>query len=131
MLVIIEFLLLGLHCTSSASEPSNLATAETAVDLRAPRHRLEKLPSTEIVDPRGVLPQHMMSPSPNSAIYAHYEPHDNEEDYFEHKLMHDDILLGNKSLSVQLNSRKLFDQVFAADGSESVLSDNRVFGFSS
>ena len=113
-----------IDCIAANLIKENLATAETAVDLREACNRLEKLPSTEIVDPRGVLLEHRLSPSPNLEMFAIYEPKEFEDDYYEYILKHDETLLGKTSFSVQLNRRKLFDQVFAADGSESILSDS-------
>jgi hypothetical protein len=102
----------------------SFATAETQADLRVACQRLEKLPSTEIVEPRGVLLEHRLTPSPNLETFAIYEPKEFEDDYFEYSVMHDGVLLGMTSFNVQLNRQKLFRQVFQADGFESTLSDD-------
>ncbi len=111
-----------------------LVNAETAEDLRGACHKLEKFQSTEIVDhivfedeetqPTNVLLQHRLTPSPILPEFCIYQPLDVEPGYFEFLLEHDGAALGNTLLCVQLNTRKIFDQVASADGTESLLSEN-------
>jgi hypothetical protein len=112
----------------------SLVTAETAMDLRGACHRLEKLDSTQIIDHiefgdeesqiTQVLNEHRLTPSQRSQELAIYEPIHVEPDYFEFPLQHDGVTLGDTLLYVQLNTRKLFDQIISAHGAESLLSDN-------
>jgi len=113
-----------IDCIAANLIKEHFATAETEADLRPACLRLEKLPSTEIVEPRGVLLEHRLTPSPNLDTFAIYEPKEFEDDYFEYPLMYDGVLLGTTSFNIQLNRQKLFAQVFTADGSESTLSDD-------
>jgi hypothetical protein len=111
-----------------------LVTAETAQDLRSACHRLEKFQSTEIVDhivfgdeetqPKNVLLQHRLTPSEILPDFCIYQPLDLEPEYFEFLLEHDGIAFGNTRLFIQLNIKKLLDQVASADGTDSPLSDN-------
>ena len=112
----------------------SLATAETAQDLRAACHRLEKMESTEIVDhmvfgdeetePTNVLLEHRLTPSMISPELCIYQPAEVEQEYDEFPVIHDGTTLGNTSLSVQLNTRKLLGHVASADGFKSLLSND-------
>ena len=111
-----------------------LVTAETAQDLRGACHRLENFQSTEIVDhvvfgdgetqPTNELLQHALTHSPILPEFCIYQPLEVEPESLEFFLEHDGAALGNTSLSIQLNTRKLLNQVASADGIKSPLSDN-------
>ena len=115
-----------------------LVTAVTANDLQAATHRLEKLESTQIVDHIAfsdegsslthVLYEHRLTPSQYLPDLAIYSPTESEDDYIRYYLAHDGLTLGNATIYIHLNTRKLVEQVVyatrAAIGSQSFLHDN-------